>query len=178
MDFHDALRQREKEKINQYHAFICYLNSGVERNLTALASELSVSKATIFRWKSQFDWDARVSTIDAIVHGYIADQDFESDFQSVMAEINATARAYISLLRDHATGNKEKLSISDIAKASRALLHTMQIFNNTGWYGRVIEALKHLHNTENAKEASEAFVKEHLPKADQRTRDPDDEASL
>ena len=48
MEFHDALRQREKEKTDQYHAFISYLNSGVERNLTALAIDLEISKATIF----------------------------------------------------------------------------------------------------------------------------------
>ena len=174
MNFFEANAQRSDETWKAYQAFCHFLNQGQNRTAAATARHVETSPATISTWRKKHDWDVRIATIDRVVSGYIVDMNFESELQDAMSGINETAREILGLLRAKVKSDRDSLTISDITKAARGLHQTMHIFSYASWYGRVVEALKNLHNTEKAMEASEAFVKAQLPKPSQRTSDPDD----
>ena len=176
MNFHEVNGKREAESEAQYLAFCRYRDAGEKRNATAVARELDVSKTTVFRWKKEQDWDMRVAMIDATVKGYIENGQLEANFQENMGKIGTIADGLMAKLETFIETEQE-MSIKDLYQATRALLAVLQIKENCSWYGRVVEALKHIAKTENAQQASEQFVKEQLPKQSQRTRDPDDAIS-
>ena len=172
MNFHEANGKRESESEAQYLAFCRYRDAGEKRNATAVARELEIGKTTLFRWKKEHDWDARVSVIDTAVHGYIENKQLEAKFQENMGKIGLIADGLMAKLETF-IAKEQEMSIKDLYQATRALLAVLQIKENCSWYGRVVEALKHIAKTENATQASEQFVKEHLPKIAQRTMDPE-----
>ena len=174
MNFETAASPLPNETDTQFRIFMQFATSRT-RNLSEIARDNQIAKSTIFRWRRDLDWDARVEVIDAVVQGYVYDKDFETEVKDAISDVNAAAREILSFFRETLQSDRESLTISDVSKAARGLHQTMQIFAITSWYGPVVEALKNLHKTEKAMEASEAFVKAQLPKPSQRTRDPDDE---
>ena len=175
MDFYEVNGKRESESEAQYLAFCRYRDDREKRNVSAVARELGIGKTTLFRWKQEHDWDARCAVIDATVNGYIMDQNFEKEFQENMVKISNITDLLLAELEGYISDG-EKKTIKDLYQMTRAMCAVLEIKANTSWYGPVIEALKALHKTEIAEQASEAFFDKRLPKLSQRTRDPEDTA--
>lgn len=173
MDFFEANARFPDEKEKEYLAFCDFRDQGLQRTAARTARNLSVAPGTISSWRKKHDWDTRIAVIDAVVKGYVQNEELEQKFQENMGKIGEVADTLMARLEDFLAKQKD-ISIKDLYQATRALFAVTQIKENTSWYGRVIEALKHIAKTENAQQASEEFVKEQLPKIEQRTRDPED----
>lgn len=173
MDFFEANAQRRDEKEKEYIAFCDFRDQGFERTAARTARNMKVAPGTISSWRKKHEWDARVAVIDTTAKGYIENTEIEAKFQENMGKIGEVADMLLAEFEEFISNGKKK-SIKDLYQATRALYAVVQIKENTSWYGRVIEALKHIAKTENAMQASEQFVKEQLPKPTDRTRDPED----
>ena len=178
MNFFEANAQRSDETWKAYQAFCHFLNQGPDRTAAAAARYVETSPATISTWRKKHDWDARIATIDAIVQGYIANQDFEGKFQEMMELVNKnTVKIMSALEKKMEKDDLASVKYSELSQCMRTTKLGAEVFAESSWYGRVVTALKTLYQTENAQAASEQFVKEHLPKASDRTRNPDDEGT-
>ena len=174
MNFFEANAQLRDEKEKEYLAFCDFRDQGFERTAARTARNIGVSPGSISTWRKKHNWDARVGVIDTVAKGYVENEQLEAKFQENMGKLGAVADIILTKLETFIE-TEQQPSIKDLYQATRALFAVVQIKENCSWYGRVIEALKHIAKTENAQQASEQFVKEQLPKPSQRTRDPEDE---
>ena len=174
MDFYEANAQLRDEKEKEYLAFCDFRDQGFQRTAARTARNLKVAPGTISSWRKKHEWDTRIAAIDSVVKGFVESEQLEAKFQENMGKLSAVADMLLTRLETFIE-TEQQPSIKDLYQATRALFAVVQIKENCSWYGRVVEALKHIAKTENAMQASEQFVKERLPQTNQRARDPEDE---